>query len=505
MVIETNPSPETPVDIDEQALNPIVACMGTSACRRVCDFVSSNNQTRDANSSCALPHERECTVLDNVADQTRETATELLAAVTIPELRALKGEELVNEARNYLDYLVKADVAFGDYLQALLRGTNQPRFAIDTALQKYETSKQYDSEYTPVTDEDKEELLAFHGVLRGFHDYHNLKSYGLLFDSAMRQMLEQASREIGVGHHIKLVGEPGIAKTTFAKYLAHQNAIAHNPDVSASDLIPTVISFSSTSEAESQMTEQTFVEGTLGSQLGKIGKAMKEGRGIVLDEQNGMTADQQTYFNDLFLKKPGQEVTINGETFKVANGFCVIATLNAMTDTQGNRRHGRQQQDSANAARFSRLDFKYPYQNGYEGNSDETVSRIFFAHYVDNFGWHLPDVEMINLLDSIKEIMSNITRMATEPSKDATTTSITANQARPDLAECISPRDLARILELGFAYGDNSNAVSSIRKLIFTKVQQILSSDNGHFVSQMTKDAVNQHLRNTDFVASPED
>jgi hypothetical protein len=501
MSVESSTGLETPVVLTEQNIQPIVACMGSAACRRVCEFVDPNYQTSDTDPSYGLPLEQDCSVLDSITSQDQQVATELLAAVTIPELRSLKGDQIVKEASSYLEYLREEDSAFGDYMQSLLRGTNQPRFALTIAKQNYEASKVFDGEYAPTTDEDKEELLTFHGVLRGFHDLRNLETTGLLFDNSMQQMFEHASREIGVGHHIKLVGEPGIAKTTFAKYLAHQNAIAHNPNVPKNELLPTVISFSSTSEAESQMTEQTFAEGTLGSQLGKIGKAMKEGRGVVLDEQNGMTADQQTYFNDLFLKKPGQEVTINGETFKVANGFSVIATLNAMTDTQGNRRHGRQQQDSANAARFSRLDFKYPYQTGFNGNPDETVSRIFLAYYVDNFGWHMPDSSVINLLDSTKEIMAQITRMATEPSKDATTTSITANQARPDLAECISPRDLSRILELGFAYGENNVAVSNIRKLIFTRVQQILSSDNGHFVAQKAKDAVNQHLRNTNFNA----
>jgi len=501
MTAEANVVVETPVVLGQRTMQPVVACMGTVACRRVCEFVSPDLRLTDADPDNALPLEQSCAVLDSIATHNKEAASELLAAVTLPELDTLKGNELIEEARNYLVHLKKEDLAFKYYIQALLRGTDQPRFALVSATEAYETSKQYEGEYAPTTYEEKEELLAFHGVLRGFHDHHNLDTTGLLFDTAMQKMFEKAAREIGVAHHIKLVGEPGIAKTTFAKYLALQNAIAHNPGIPASELLPTVISFSSTSEAESQMTEQTFAEGTLGSRLGKIGKAMRDGRGVILDEQNGMTADQQTYFNDLFLKKPGQEVTIDNETFRVAKGFCVIATLNAMTDTQGNRRHGRQQQDSANAARFSRIDFNYPYQVGYEGNSDETVSRIFLAHYVNNFGWHMPNASVINLLDNTKEIMRNITRMATEPSQDATTTSITANQTRPDLAECISPRDLSRILELGFIYDEDRIAISNIRKLIFTRVQQILSSDNGHFVSQKTKDAVNQHLRTTNFHA----
>lgn len=493
--------PEASVIRDASISAPVVACMGTAACRRVCEFVSPSNELQAGDPSYALPLEQDCTVLDSLSAHSNEVVSELLATVTLPELGALHGDALVNEAKGFLTHLTEADTAFDGHLQSLLRGVRQPRFALKTAEQAYAASQTYESDYMPATDKDKEELLAFHGVLRGFHDKDTLDRTGLLFDGAMQQMFTRAARELGVGHHIKLVGEPGIAKTTFAKYLALQNAIAHRPGLADSELMPTVISFSSTSEAESQVSEQTFQEATLGAQLGKIGKAMKEGLGVVLDEQNGMTADQQTFFNDLFLKKPGDMVTVENETFTIAKGFCVIATLNAMTDTQGNRRHGRQQQDSANAARFSRLDFAYPHQEGYLGNSDETISRIFLAHYVDSFGWQIPDTTVVNLLDNTNELMRNITKMATEPARDGTTTSITAKQARPDLAECVSPRDLGRILELGFAYGDSASAVATIRTLMHSKVQQILNSDNGHHVPQKVKDAVNGHLRTGNFHA----
>lgn len=490
MSAEIGISPEQiPVNNDRLA-TPIVACMGSTACKRVCQMQCDGLTLISADPTSALPFESQCTVLDDITkvDMVPDVVNELLSAVTMPELKSLHGDELVQEAHDYLTHLISRGEVFSTYVQSLLRGNSQPRFARLSAERAF-NEQTYTSNYTPETAEDKEELLTFHAVLRGFYDLHSLRETGLLFDEAIEAMFKQAASEIGVGHHIKLVGEPGIAKTTFAKYLALQNAKAHHPDIEDEELTPTVISFSSTSEAESQLSEQTFQEGTLGSQLGKIGKAMKEGRGVVLDEQNGMTADQQTYFNDLFLKKPGMPVTIEGETFMVAEGFCVIATLNPMTDTQGNRRHGRQQQDSANAARFSRLDFKYPYQKGYRGNSAETISRIFFAHHVDNYGWQLPSTDTANLLVDISELMKNLTVMATEPTKDGTTTSITASQARPDMAECISPRDLGRILELGFGYDDVASAPKAVRAQIYDKVQQVLNSDNGHFISIKTKEA----------------
>ncbi len=480
---------------------PLVACMGTTACRRVCQSVDANFTNNVADPENALPLERYCSTLDALTTHDSDAVSELLSTVSLPELGALKGDALVVEANGFMTHLEQESATFDTYIRSVLRGSNQPRYQLRAAESAFKTAQAYEGEYNPSTDEDKEEILAFHGLLRGFYDRHTLVESGLLFDGAMQSMFIDAAREIGVGHHIKLVGEPGIAKTTFAKYLALQNAKAHHPDKNDTELEPTVISFSSTSEAESQMSEQTFHENTLGEQLGKIGKAMRDGRGVVLDEQNGMTADQQTYFNDLFLKKPGQLVTISGETFPVAKGFCVIATLNAMTDTQGNRRHGRQQQDSANAARFSRLDFKYPFQTGYIGNSTETISRLFLAHYVDNFGWEMPNTDIVELLNDTCELMDKLTKMATEPAQDATTTSITSSQARPDLAECISPRDLGRILERGFGYEDSVSSAKTVRKLIHAKAQQLLNSDNGHYVAQKSKDAVNALLLSGKFNA----
>lgn len=480
---------------------PVVACMGATACGRICQYVDSDVTISPNLSGEAFTYEQDCSVLETIGSQEPIVMKELLPAVQLPELSQLKGDALIQEAATFLDYLQEQDQAFSGYIQTILRGKQQPRFALDQAEASYQESSVYDGTYKPETDEEKEELMTLHGVLRGFHDMHTLKDSGLLFDDAMEQLFIDSAHEIGVGHHIKLVGEPGIAKTTFAKYLALQNAMAHHPDMEVSELAPAVISFSSTSEAESQFSEQTFEEGNLGSKFGKIAEAMKEGRGVVLDEQNGLTADQQTFFNDLFLKKPGQEVTINGETFKVAKGFCIIATLNPMTDTQGNRRHGRQQQDSANAARFSRIDFKYPYQQGYKGSSDEAISRLMLAHYVDNFGWQMPGPEVTDLLSDTCELMSKLTKKATEPTRDGTTTSITNATSRPDLAECISPRDLSRILEVSFSYGNREAAVSMTRRQVYERVQQILTSDNGHFVTPVTKTAVNELLREARFHA----
>ena len=180
-----------------------------------------------------------------------------------------------------------------------------PRFELARRQEAYEVASQpYESAQTPdqVTDEEKGAISVFHAQLRGFFDRSTLQNSGLLFDKSMRSVMETGAREIGIGHHIKLVGEPGIAKTTLAKYLALLNARAHHPNVSGSLIQPVVVSFSSTSEAEAHVNEQTFEDGSLGSRLGDIADAMKRGIGVVLDEQNGMTADQQIFFNDLLLK-----------------------------------------------------------------------------------------------------------------------------------------------------------------------------------------------------------
>jgi MoxR-like ATPase len=485
---------------------PVVACMGTAACRRVCRFYNSNLEVSPNNDPGAFPGEQSCSVLGDVSDIQPDGLKELLDATALPSLPGMSSEQVVAEANEYLQFLTDGEKAHQTYLEGLLAGTSLPRFELARRQAAYEeTTEPYESAQTPeqVTDEEKGAISVFHAQLRGFYDRSTLQSSGLLFDSSMRSVMETGAREIGIGHHIKLVGEPGIAKTTLAKHLALLNSRTHHPDVSDDLIQPVVVSFSSTSEAEAHVNEQTFEEGTLGSRLGDLADAMKRGVGVVLDEQNGMTADQQIFFNDLLLKKPGEQTSVASESFTIAEGFCVIATLNAMTDAQGNRRHGRQQQDSANAARFTRIDLKYPHQRGYTGNDGETVSRLFFIRYVDNFGWKTPDAEFMKLVSDSNELLKGLTKKATEPTEDATTTaaSLARAQSRPDLAECISPRDLDRILASGLAYGDSAGAVVATRKAMYDKTQQILNSDNGHFVSPTAREAINTLLANGKFNA----
>ena len=143
---------------------------------------------------------------------------------------------------------------------------------------------------------------------------------------------------------------------------------------------------------------------------------------------------------------------------------------------------------------------KYPGQKAYLGNPKETLNRLFYSQYVDMYGWHLPTAEVFKTLDNCQEYLTKLAKMATEAPADGTNTSvlITAH-TRPELAECISPRDFVRILESTMLPTDLKSLPNKLRKAITVKTNQILESDNGHYVTPAAKQAVNQLLRTNGF------
>jgi hypothetical protein len=258
----------------EQSIDntPIAACMGASACKRVCMYIYPENELAPQDPTYAMYGEQTCGVLDDLASQDPAAIREILDVVTIRRPVRLNSEQTAHEAGDYIDYLHASKTSFEDHLSSLLAGTGQPRFIQQQAEATYSNSKKaYESSNVPadLAQDEKNEVMTLHALVRGFSDLATLKEIGILFDANIKNVLELAAKEIGVGHHIKLVGEPGIAKTTLAKYLAYLNARAHRPNDPEENLRPIVLQLSSTSEAESQMSEQTFEENTLGSKLSR--------------------------------------------------------------------------------------------------------------------------------------------------------------------------------------------------------------------------------------------
>ncbi len=71
---------------------------------------------------------------------------------------------------------------------------------------------------------------------------------------------------------------------------------------------------------------------------GPLGRAIKEGKPIIIDEINAIAPEILKRLNDLMTKRPGDKVRLqeNGEeTFVVTPGFAIIGTLNEGTQYQG--------------------------------------------------------------------------------------------------------------------------------------------------------------------------
>lgn len=467
-----------------------LACMGAVACKRVCSFMNPNGIRRDL--SDGIPGEQECTLLESL-DTLNEPAAvmELVDATALPRFESsiFSSDEVTDEVAATLERHVLINEAFNDLLRVTFLSRQQPRFIREAVGRTYNDACRETPIDSSFADDKKIALQLVRAQARGFYDLQTLQGDGILFDAYARTTMLAMAEKMALGYHVSLSGEPGIAKTTLAKYVARANSLAHHGD--ASEVEPIVLSFSSTSEAAAHLSLQTFAGGTLGEELGDIALAMRQGRGVVLDEYNALTADQQILWNDLLLRKPGDVVTIAGQRIVIAPGFSVIATLNPMTDTQGNRRQGRQQQDSAGAARFERVDVFYPGSEAYKaagGNAKEALSRLYMANWANYYGWRAPDPGMLTRMSEVIGFVAELANLATSPQQNGTGV-LAQTTGIPLIAECITPRDFDRLLGTSFNASTSPDALDGA---IAKKIDQLLTSNNGHLLGDQAKGAVRE-------------
>lgn len=501
--MEQEPTPTVPQQPEATPTtqpNLRLACMGSAACARVCKFLDTSTQKTSKENG--IPFEQNCNTLESIygylqgdngePGEYRSSVIELIRATNLPSSSKFNQAQTAEDVTIAITQLQEAQDSFDALLQTKLHAQSKPRAIIRHDEEKYMEAVAAVNADIPkeLPDDQKFAKLLIRDQARGFYDRKTLKDHGIMFDGYVRQIMLDMAEKMAAGYHIDLSGEPGVAKTTIAKYMARLNTLARRSDDDTRDAEPIVLNFSSTSEAESHVTEQTYKENTLGKELSDIARAMQDGRGIVLDEYNGLTADQQIFFNDLFLKKPGDTLTIAGQKITIADGFSVIATKNPMTDTQGNRRQGRQQQDSAGAARFERIDICYPGSKAYQaagGNAKEALSRIFMANWTNHYGWASLGENDLKTRGNIVAFIGELADMATSPPED-TSSMIASTSSAPIIAECISPRDFSRMLHAKFM--SSSNPSEDITEAIKIKVDQIVNSDNGHILGTKAKEAV---------------
>lgn len=500
----TNPSPVTPEST--QSVQPVVrlACMGAMACNRVCKY---NSDVQITDNSEGMPLEKSCSKLAEISAKLAEgtleathESNELIGATIVRGVGKLDKDQVEEQSTIGINQLQNLRKSFDDLLMTKLKSASLPRFKVKQAEEDHTKAEESVNSDIPegLSEDEKIPLLLVRDHARGFYDMHTLKEEGVLFDSYARGVMLQMAEKIALGYHVSLSGEPGVAKTTLAIQIARLNTLAHRDEDDQSNAEPIVLNFSSTKEAESLLVKQTFEDNTLGEELAEIAKAMQDGRGVILDEYNGMTPDQQIFFNDLLLKKPGQKVTLAGQEITIAKGFSVIATSNPLTDTQGNRRQGRQQQDSAGAARFERIDVHYPGSKAYEaagGNAKEALSRIFMAQWVNHYGWQSvwqqfnneSSTTSLESRSKVVDFISELARLATSPPEESTSL-LSSNSALPIISECITPRDFYKLLDYTFA--SNEDPADKIIENVKVKTDQIVNSNNGHILSVKAKDVI---------------
>ena len=108
------------------------------------------------------------------------------------------------------------------------------------------------------------------------------------------------------------------------------------------------------------------------------------------------------------------------------------------------------------------------------------------AQWVNHYGLRVPEVKDLAAMSNSTNFVAELAKLATSPQQDGTSV-LGRSSGMPLLAECISPRDFYKILDESFYHSWDVQALLSALSI---KAGQLVNSNNGHFVSEQAKGAV---------------
>lgn len=173
---------------------------------------------------------------------------------------------------------------------------------------------------------------------------------GLVWNDQMEDIREAHLSSLASGIPLLLKGEAGGAKTSLAKRLAHEVTMLTGKAKTSSEREQEHRAKHTSREYEFLAGHRDFtayemlgkyeLRGEEGATIteffpGPLARAMEEGKPIIIDEVNAIPAGFLKILNEILLKRPGDSFTIqtnNGKTFPIAEGFCIICTMNEKSE-----------------------------------------------------------------------------------------------------------------------------------------------------------------------------
>jgi hypothetical protein len=424
-------------------------CAGSNACKQYCEALLMQGVAVDFEAGCNVP------AMFSVTDKGIDfDPTHNEAGIQNPDLINTLGGALcgtliertaLDPERQFVDRLItQYDTVFSartNMWGAMLGAAREKRTFTDAELTYYQDQLEQTTEAldTAAASTSQEARLRAQAA----YDHATLAKYGVLFDEPMIKAVDRLVSNLMDGKPTLGVGDKGIAKTQVEKYVARlwdpENEpiiISGHGDMMSNELIGQM-------EQDKDTRVFAFKEG-------KLLKAMREGRPVILDEINIGDQPVMMRLQDIALRRPGDKVIIqeNGlDPIEIQPGFVIMATANEASA----RYQHRNVLDPAFRDRFDVLQFQYPDVTAKNNPIQEiprSLMRLALAGAVDERGVlssHITatDLEKLVRLAYVTQHLYSIPARDSKVNLDKGNASTSGFlDEEPVMTDCITPRSV---------------------------------------------------------------
>ena len=432
----------------------VLECAGSNACQKYCEALRSQGVAVEIDEAgCNVPEmftiKADCVAFDPTLAGAGFKSTELVNA-----LGGALCSELIERTQNDPEADVVCEL-IKDYKetfaarrtlwQAMLDATRESRQFTDVELEFYQgiLAKTVEQVHERAANSAPESVLRAQAAA----DHASLTEHRLLFDDQMIGTVNRLVGNLMDGKPTLLVGDKGIAKTQAAKFVAElwdpekePVIISGHGDMMSNELI-------------GQM-EQDKDTGVFVFKEGKLVKAMREGRPVIIDEVN--VGDQAIVMRlqDILLRRPGHHIMIqeNGsDSIVIQPGFVVFATANEASA----RYQHRNVLDPAFRDRYDVLPLHYPDSESQSPMAEipRSLMRLALAAAVDKQGVLSRHIDATTLERLVR--LSHVTEhLYSVPSRNARVNNLNTAQStsnflndEPVMTDCITPRALVDMVQ----------------------------------------------------------
>lgn len=431
-------------------------CAGVGACRQYCEALRSQGVAVEiGEAGCNVPAmftiEQDGIVFDpKPAEEAIENA-ELVEHLGGALCNILLEHAQDNPEERSVETLIEGykyvfTTRFNMW-QGMLQATREGRNFTDAELAFYEAkvSSAYGLVGEHAGKSDQEAVLRAHAAA----DHATLSEYKLLFDGQMLSTIDRLVSNLMDSKPSLLVGDKGIAKTQAAKFVA---------ELWEPDKEPIIISGHGdmmSNELIGQM-EQDKDTRVFAFKEGKLVKAMREGRPVIIDEVNVGDQSVVMRLQDILLRRPGDRIMIQengGDSIEIQPGFVVFATANEASV----RYQHRNVLDPAFRDRYDVINLSYPDSDTRNPAQDvpRSLMRLALASAVDERGTISRHIDpamlerLVRLSHMTQHLYSVPARNARLSNFNSGTGQSTSNflDEEPVMSDCITPRTLVEMVQ----------------------------------------------------------